>query len=42
VGDHDDDDRKVLKGIARRLAGDAQLRLIWVLQNHIGDNGGGC
>lgn len=32
-----DDDIATIKSIARRLVNDAQLRLIWVLHNHIAD-----
>lgn len=37
LSDQPDDDRETLKSIARRLVNDAQLRLIWVLHNHIAD-----
>ena len=33
-----DDDITTIKSIARRLVNDAQLRLIWVLHNHIADD----
>jgi len=33
----DADEAKMLRGIAAQLKDDAQLRLIWVLHNHLGD-----